>query len=305
MPEQTTSNRLTLRTRHDRGFALIMVLWAAVLLALIVGAIASAVRTDLKLTSNQVQAARAELAADAALWISVRQLERLGPQVWLTNGTVYSWTYDGLNVRVRTTDEYGRVDINHAPIDVLTRLFAAAGQDQSNAIRLASAIANYRKARDQAPSIGRSAQTQAVRTPAFNSSDEVLLVPGIGPALFQSIEAAITVYSGQDRPPFGMVSPLAQVAVGLKPQDVSSALALTTHTPANSNGTATPQAINRGGPAATGFSGLIRVEAEALSDEGAHYARTAVLFMPVQPGDPVRTYLWTRGVRQFFPLPSE
>lgn len=300
MPERSNRNRRLSRLPRERGFALIMVLWAAVLLALIVGAIASAVRTDLKLANNQVQAARAELAADAGLWIAVRQLERQGPQVWLTNGTVYAWTYDGLNVRVRITDEYGRIDINHAPPDILARMFTAAGLDQAAAIRHADAIAAYRKTRSLAAKNGGGLRSAPESPPVFNTSEELLLVPGIEQSLYKSIETAITVYSGQERPPFGIISPIVLTAIGLKPQGAPFTTPFLANMPSPSSGTA-PVAINQGGPTATGFSGLIRIEAEAFSADGAHFARTAVLFMPVQPGDPVRTYYWARGTRQFFP----
>ncbi len=73
---------------RQRGLALIVVLWAAVLLALIAGGVARLSRADLNLARNLVEATKAELAADSALWTAVHAIVSGGPDAWPPDGTV-------------------------------------------------------------------------------------------------------------------------------------------------------------------------------------------------------------------------
>ncbi|MHA1527682.1 MAG: hypothetical protein ACTSVG_01575, partial [Alphaproteobacteria bacterium] len=56
---------------------------------------------------------------------------------------------------------------------------------------------------------------------------------------------------------------------------------------------------------ARGFSGLIHIEAEALSDGGSHFAREAVIALNRREAAAYRLRLWRRGVRVLFPAPEE
>ena len=89
---------------RQRGLALIVVLWVAVLLALIAGGVAKLSRGDLNLTRNLVESTRAELAADSALWTAVYVIVNDGPAAWPPDGAVYAWRFDGAEVRVPEAD---------------------------------------------------------------------------------------------------------------------------------------------------------------------------------------------------------
>ena len=67
---------------RQRGLALIVVLWAAILLALLAGGVARLSRSDLNLARNLVESTKAELAADSALWTAVHMIVNGGPDAW-------------------------------------------------------------------------------------------------------------------------------------------------------------------------------------------------------------------------------
>ena len=50
-----------------------------------------------------------------------------------------------------------------------------------------------------------------------------------------------------------------------------------------------------------GFSGLLHIEAEALSDGGSYFAREAVIALNRREALPYRLRLWRRGARVLFP----
>ena len=78
---------------RQRGLALIVVLWAAILLALLAGSVSRLSRSDLNLARNLVESTKAELAADSALWTTVGMIVNGGPKAWPPDGTVYAWRF--------------------------------------------------------------------------------------------------------------------------------------------------------------------------------------------------------------------
>ena len=53
------------------------------------------------------------------------------------------------------------------------------------------------------------------------------------------------------------------------------------------------------------FSGLLHIEAEALSDGGSYFAREAVIALERRGALSYRVRLWRRGARVLFPVTEE
>ena len=294
---------------RQRGLALVVVLWAAVLLALIAAGVARLSRADLNLARNLVEATKAELAADSALWTAVHAIVNGGPEAWLTDGTVYAWRFGEAEVRVRVTDELGRIDINAASPELLAALFVAAGTEPEEATELAEAVVEFRDQGIEDSEILRAGRPPVGRVAAFALTDGLEQVPGMPPELQRRIADAITGYTGQARPRRGVTSPLVLAATE------GSALAEPLDEPADqpadrANLTATVEIPTLGGspvvlgePAepTRGFSGLLHIEAEALSDGGSYFAREAVIALNRREALPYRLRLWRRGARVLFP----
>jgi general secretion pathway protein K len=302
MPKPSTLAR-------QRGLALIVVLWAAVLMALIAAGVARLSRADLNLARNLVESTKAELAADSALWTAVRMIVNGGPTAWPADGTVYAWRFGEAEVRVRLTDELGRIDINAAPPELLAALFVAAGTAPEQATELAGAVVEFRNRGVEDPDILRTGRPPADQVAAFALTDGLEQVPGMPPALQSRIAHAITVYTGRARPRLGVTSPLVLAATEgsalAEPADEpgdEADLPATVETPTLGG---SPAVLGEPAEPARGFSGLIHIEAEAMSAGGSHFAREAVIALNRRGALPYRIRLWRRGVRVLFPALEE
>jgi len=296
---------------RQRGLALIVVLWAAVLLALIAGGVARLSRADLNLARNLVEATKAELAADSALWTAVYTIVNGGPAAWPPDGTVYAWRFGEAEVRVRVTDELGRIDINAASPELLAALFVAAGTEPEEATGLADAVVEFRNRGVEDPEILNTERLSAGPDAAFALTDGLAQVPGMPPELQNRIAAAITVYTGQARPRRGVTSPLVLAATegsvlaedepADEPADEAN-LPATVETPTLGG---SPVVLGEPAESTRGSSRLIHIEAEALSDGGSHFSREAVIALERRGVRPYRLRLWRRGPRVLFPALDE
>ena len=298
---------------RQRGLALIVVLWAAILLALIAGGVARLSRSDLNLARNLVESTKAELAADSALWTAVRTIVNGGPKAWPPDGTVYAWRFGGSEVRVRITDELGRIDINAAPPELLAALFEAAGTEPEEAISLAEAVVEFRDRGIEDPGSLSTGRVFGNAVTAFALTDALAQVPGMPPELQNRIAEAITVYTGQARPRRGVTSPLVLAAtegvvldepVDEPPDEPAGRAGLTATVEVPTLG-GSPIVLDEAAEPSRGFSGLLHIEAEALSDGGSYFAREAVIALNRRDALSYRLRLWRRGTRVLFPVPEE
>src|SRR5204863_4411544 len=74
--------------RRERGVALVLVMWVAILLTVIASSFMLEARTDTLVVRNSLGTARAEAAADAGVYRSVYELFRTdnGPDQWRRDG---------------------------------------------------------------------------------------------------------------------------------------------------------------------------------------------------------------------------
>ena len=296
---------------RQRGLALIVVLWAAILLALLAGGVARLSRSDLNLARNLVESTKAELAADSALWTAVQAIVNGGPEAWRTDGTVYAWRFGEAEVRVRVTDELGRIDINAASPELLAALFEAAGTEPEEATGLAEAVVEFRNRGVEDPGSPSTGMVFGSPVTAFALTDGLAQVPGMPPALQNRIAEAITVYTGQPQPRRGVTSPLVLAATegsvldepADEPAEVPAA-SLTATVEAPTLG-GSPAVLGEAAKPTRGVSGLIHIEAEALSDGGSHFAREAVIALERRGALSYRLRLWRRGARVLFPVPDQ
>jgi len=300
------------RPRRQRGLALVVVLWAAILIALVAASVIRLSRDDLNLARNLTEATRAELAADSALWTSVYMIVNGGAEAWRVDGTVYAWRIGEAEVRVRVTDELGRIDVNTAPPELLAALFAAAGADEGDAIALAEAVDEHRLSLVTEPATG--GQQPMAPGVAFSLAEGLLQVPGMPAELVERLGPAITVYTGEPRPRSASMPALVRAAMaGLDDSaaagDESTGQTADTATQRRAGPAPvgeqdlgdSPAILDEAGDGQGARSGLVRIEAEAATEGGAYFAREAVVTLRGRGDRPYRLRLWRRGVRSLFP----
>lgn len=114
---------------RDRGFALVAVLWALLLLGALAAAVAGGARTEAALARNGADSAVAVAAAEAGVNLAI---ERLIGMVGIggtdpDGASRFEIEVVGVPVRIAMFDTCGRVDLNEAPPELLEAVFAGAG----------------------------------------------------------------------------------------------------------------------------------------------------------------------------------
>src|SRR5216684_2197454 len=98
---------------ENSGFALIIVLWAFVLISLIVIHLTASGRTELRISSNLAANAAAQAAADGAVYQAIFNL--LDPREdgrWPLDGSTHELQVANSSVTVRLYDEAVRINPN-------------------------------------------------------------------------------------------------------------------------------------------------------------------------------------------------
>ncbi len=131
------------RARRQGGFALIIVLWSLVLLALIVTQLLAAARGEMQVMSNMRSAVLAESAADGAVHQALFHLLSTGPQHWPARGVHPMRSGEG-EVTVTLDDLSGKINPNNARLPLLSAIIELCGRSVSQAAELAQAIMTWR-----------------------------------------------------------------------------------------------------------------------------------------------------------------
>jgi general secretion pathway protein K len=203
---------------RERGFALLIVLWSMVLLALMITTLLANGRTAITLAGNVRDAASAGARADGAINEALFHALATGAQHWAPDG---SWHDLPEGVRVRVTTLGGLINPNLASTNLLAGVLQACGADEAQAKRLAAAIIDWRS-----PPLSEAAETARAQTyrrarlkfsppgTAFSDLAELKDVLGITPALLQAMLPYMSLYQTDDPDP-ALSSPLVRRALEL------------------------------------------------------------------------------------------
>ena len=200
----------------DRGFALLIVLWAVVLLALLGTGLAATGRTEVQIAASLRAAAAAEAAADGAVYEAAFHL--LDPdQPWAADGRERVVLIADASVTVRIDNQAGKVSPNLAEPDLLRVLLRRLGTDTQTASRLSDAIADWRFPGSQPrPNGAKSPQYLAAGldygppgTP-FTDLDELGSVLGMTPDLLARMRPYLSVQVDMPPDPAVAAAPVRQ-----------------------------------------------------------------------------------------------
>ncbi|MEI6413716.1 MAG: type II secretion system protein GspK [Pseudomonadota bacterium] len=195
----------------ERGIALILVLWVIMLLTTMALAVSEINRSGLKLVQFAQEEAQARAAAEAGvnyLWL------RLAAQPpgftgapktegeWLPDGEFRPWIWQGQTLWLALADEGSQIDLNKSTPALLGGLLAAVGVEATQQARLLDAIADWRDGDDlRHPQGAEAADYQAAGLPYgpanrdFQAVEELQLVLGMTPPLYQALAPHMTVFS--------------------------------------------------------------------------------------------------------------
>ena len=203
----------------ERGFALLIVLWTMVLLALLSTQITGAGRSELQLAAALRNAAQLQAAADGAIDETIWHMLEGGGAAWQPGAAAYDLHEPGGTVHVTIADDRGKMDVNQVPPQLLAGLFSVLGADNSTATAVSAAIGDWRS--QSSPGDSDSSVPPEYRMDGrawgppgqeFERLDELLLVRGMTPALYQAALPYLTLDLEQ-APWLQYASPLVLAAI--------------------------------------------------------------------------------------------
>ena len=190
------------RRRPRDGFVIVAVLWILMALATLVSIYSIYVgHSALALTAID-DGLRVESLVSTGVELSVYRLTAPTAGIRPTRGS-FRFRLNGANVVVSYLPENARLDLNVAPKEMLTRLFAALGATDEEADSGADRVIGWRTppkrgAESSEDNLYRSAQLPYLpRGAAFPHVSELWLVHGLTPALVARALPFVTVYSGR------------------------------------------------------------------------------------------------------------
>jgi len=208
---------------REGGFALLIVLWAVVLLTLLVTQLTAAGRTGVQVAANLRGAAAAEAAADGAVHAAAFHL--LDPASrWIPDGTEHALSVAGGQAVVRIDDEAGKVNPNTASPELLQALLRRLGADSRTADGVAAAIVDWRFPGAQGqPGGAKVAEYRAAGRDygppgkPFRSIAELGAVLGMTPDLLTRLSPNVTVLTDLDPDPAAAPPLVRQAMEDLRP----------------------------------------------------------------------------------------
>lgn len=216
---------------HQRGIALMLVLWVITLLTIIAVGLTATQRTEINLAANQVASASFRAQADAAIQFAALNLltqppvapeeQALDTQAfWVPDGQPRVWGLGEQMLEIRIINEASLIDLNTADGDLLLALMMAVGLQDAEPDRLVDAILDWRDEDDlhlvngaEDPDYEAAGLPYGAKDGPFDSLEELQQVMGFDKHIYRILAPALTVSSGQATPEPNFAPPLVQAAL--------------------------------------------------------------------------------------------
>jgi general secretion pathway protein K len=282
--------------RTQRGVALLVVMWACTLLAILLGGYAALAHNEGLQSSYQFEQARAHYAAEAGLNRAIYAMQATNANDrWVADGRVYPFVFDGAKVGISVISENGKVDLNAATPDVLTKLFQLAGADPTRAATIAQAVLDWRsfaispqQAQQRTAAYAAAGRNYGPRNGPFASVEELQMVLGMDPTLYAAVAPYVTIWSGRPSPDPN-TAPLLALAT-LPGMNLQQAAAMIAARPPVTAGNPVPGLVGN-----IGITHSIRAEA-VLADGTRAVLHATVRLQGFRPGSQSFAVLrWQEG----------
>jgi general secretion pathway protein K len=279
----------------ERGFALVMVLWAAVILALLAGGVAAMARTGIWRAQHQTREDALRTIADGALNLVLLQIvDPRGAAPPPVDGTPFDVTFDSRVVHLTVQDEAGKIDLNAAPATALQAVLAANGLDESAAEALTDKVLDWRELGVGKRLYGAKAEDYRAagyaygpRQGFFPRVEELKLVMGMTRALYDRIAPVLTVYSQSPSVDPQVAPPeVLRLLPGMDEEAVQRLMDARTQ-----GDTALGQLPGRL-PGRVLIGHAFTIIASVRSEEGTTVISTAIIRLVGQPQSPFWVYRW-------------
>lgn len=172
---------------RENGMALMIAVWAVILIGAFVGGMIALGGGDAALSANRIEAARAWHLAEAGIYRAIAALADPAAREKLQLAQPFSVQLeDGAEIKVTVRDSCGAIDLNWAPAPLLRAYGVVSGMTPVAADHFASAIV----ARQQTV---LSPQATALNSGPWQSLDQLTDIQGIDAAQLQTLRPGLTI----------------------------------------------------------------------------------------------------------------
>ena len=206
------------RPSGEHGFALVLVLWLLVPLALVFLLLVNAARSDARLASNLRAAAETRAAADGAINQAIFGLLQPLPSSPFPGSAHGAVRVGNCAVQVDIVGQSGLVNPNLASAELMRALLLRLGLGFSEATQLADAIVEWRTPGQRPGVAPPAARYRAAGLPyaptgaPFESLAELGDVLGMTPGILAALLPYLTIYSDRDPVP-ALAAPVVRSAL--------------------------------------------------------------------------------------------
>ena len=199
------------RCRHERGFAILVVIAAVGLLALAAALFARVTSSQVRASAVAVESARAKALAAAGINLAVLKLLdfRANPtgkqRAFAIGGEAFGCRLDNNLIITEAQDEGGKIDLNFAGERLLRALLLGLDVAGARADALVDTILDYRdgdnikRAKGAEEAEYRAAgRAQGPKNAPFSAVEELDQVLGIDAELLARLAPFVTAHSGKD-----------------------------------------------------------------------------------------------------------
>lgn len=289
--------------RHEQGFALLIVVALLALMAALIVDFMALAQTDMRATRNEIELARARSLAEAGYALALNDLvnPRAG-KMPPADGRSRDVALDGGRIALAVADEGGKIDLNWAPIELISGLLDGLDMPGDVEARILGAVTERRgkialpqyAPGDIAASalLGGPSLERLAHMP-FASISQLEALTRMDQALFARVAPALTVYSESRRINMAAASRAVLLAIpGITPAMADAIVAARQEGGAAS---APVQLPDVGAYAAAGGMRAATITADAVTATGVHFRRRAVVAFTGAPAAPVRVLEWRGG----------
>ena len=197
--------------QRESGVALIVVLWMLVVMTAMALAFSQQVRTEVMLTANYQNQAKALSLAEAGIWRGTAMIlnrtiaENNGEQINLS-GSVYDLDSEHGKLKVSLQSSSGLIDLNRASPEIIKALMQTIDTPDETQKTILDSLLDWRDEDDLKRLAGAEDDDYRAQGLSYGPSNGLMIsiselarVNGVTSLEYEALQSSMTIYSGQSR----------------------------------------------------------------------------------------------------------
>jgi len=303
--------RTSPRREREGGFAVLLTIWILILISLMAASLASQTQSDTRIAHNRSALAAAKGLADAGIALGLNGL--LDPVVanrWPADGRARVIRYGDGTIEVHIQDEAGKLDLNTAPIELISGLQHVLGIDDATVTGgILARRRQYAAGLVEANQVATEDETPLAASAKlpFATVSELRLAAPMPQWVYDRLRPFVTVYTSSERINLLTAPEAVLLALpGIRPNEVHAYVAARSALATGQSDQALPQIAGVNKFSEDGELRAATITATATSASGAVFSREAVYALSLERArNPFTLLQWTQAPEIEQPSPQQ